>query len=168
MVPRLRLKGIFLLPLFLICIFAAGKVSAVPIGGQEPVRRMKTEYAVQFSVDYYENGSKLLTLADGQRFLVLPEGTTHPQGIDPDIAILQQPVRNIYLAATAAMCLFDALDRLEQFPYLGSLHPDQVLAAMEYRRIVTGNYVCVYRVIDHKIVVYRIVNGATDYPRFLY
>ena len=64
--------------------------------------------------------------------------------------------------------ILDALDRLEQFPYLGSLHPDQVLAAMEYRRIVTGNYVCVYRVIDHKIVVYRIVNGATDYPRFLY
>lgn len=64
--------------------------------------------------------------------------------------------------------ILDALDRLESFPYLGSLHPDPVLAAMEYRRIVTGNYVCVYRVIDHKIVVYRIVNGATDYPRFLY
>ena len=64
--------------------------------------------------------------------------------------------------------ILDALDRLEQFPYLGSLHPDQVLAAMEYRRIVSGGYVCVYRVIDSEIVVYRIVHGATDYPKLFY
>lgn len=64
--------------------------------------------------------------------------------------------------------ILDALDRLEQFPYLGSLHPDPVLGAKEYRRVVAGNYVCVYRVIDSAIVVYRIVHGTTDYPKFFY
>ncbi len=39
---------------------------------------------------------------------------------------------------------------------------------MEYRRIVSGNYVCVYRVIDDAVVIYRIVNGRTDYPRLFY
>ena len=76
------------------------------------------------------------------------------------------------VGAASAECItdqiLDALERLEQFPYLGSLHPDPVLAAMEYRRIVSGGYVCVYRVIDSEIIVYRIVHGATDYPKLFY
>ena len=64
--------------------------------------------------------------------------------------------------------LLDAVERLEKYPYLGSLHPDPVLASMEYRRIVTGKYVCVYKVIDQAIVIYRIVNGVTDYPKYFY
>ena len=64
--------------------------------------------------------------------------------------------------------LLDAVERLEKYPYLGSLHPDPVLASMEYRRIVSGKYVCVYKVIDQAIVIYRIVNGAMDYPKYFY
>ena len=64
--------------------------------------------------------------------------------------------------------LLEAIERLEKYPYLGSLHPDPVLAAMEYRRIVSGNYVCVYKVIDNAVVIYRIVSGATDYPKLFY
>ena len=64
--------------------------------------------------------------------------------------------------------ILDALDRLESFPYLGSLHPDPVLAAMEYRRIVAGNYICGYKVIGSAIVIYRIVRGSADYPKFFY
>ena len=64
--------------------------------------------------------------------------------------------------------ILDALERLEEFPYLGSVHPDPVLASMEYRRIVSGNYVCVYKVVDNAVIVYRIVNGATDYPKYFY
>ena len=43
-----------------------------------------------------------------------------------------------------------------------------MVASMEYRRIVSGKYVCVYKVIDQAIVIYRIVNGATDYPKYFY
>ena len=117
---RSRLINILLLPLLLLCIFDTGTISAAAIDGQEPVREMETDYATQFSVDYYENGSKLLTLANGQRFLVLPEGELQPQSIEPDIVILRQPLRNIYLAATAAMCLFDALDSLDTIRLSGT------------------------------------------------
>ena len=58
--------------------------------------------------------------------------------------------------------ILETLEHLEQYPYLGASHPDPVLASMEYRKIVSGNYVCVYKVIGHAIVVYRIVHGATD------
>lgn len=64
--------------------------------------------------------------------------------------------------------ILNTVERLEKYPYLGSLHPDPVLASMEYRRIVSGNYVCVYKVIDRTVVIYRIVNGVTDYPKYFY
>ena len=64
--------------------------------------------------------------------------------------------------------ILETLEHLEQYPYLGSSHPDPVLASMEYRRVVSGEYVCVYKVIEHSIVVYRIVHGATDYPKYFY
>ena len=64
--------------------------------------------------------------------------------------------------------ILDTLSRLERYPYLGSSHPDPVLASMEYRRILSGEYVCVYKVIEHSVVVYRIVRGATDYPKYFY
>ena len=64
--------------------------------------------------------------------------------------------------------LLNAIERLERFPFIGSLHPDPVLASMEYRRIVSDIFVCVYKVIDNNIVIYRIVNGLTDYPKLLY
>ena len=64
--------------------------------------------------------------------------------------------------------ILNTVERLEKYPYLGSLHPDPVLASMEYRRIVSGNYVCVYKVIDRTVVIYRIVNGVTDYPKHFY
>ena len=74
---------------------------------------LKLSYATQFSVDYYEGGYKLISLADGSRFFVVPEGKELPAGADKDAVPLYQPVNNIYLAATAAMCLFDSLDRLD-------------------------------------------------------
>ena len=74
---------------------------------------LKLSYATQFSVDYCEGGYKLISLADGSRFFVIPEGKELPAGAYEDAVPLYQPINNIYLAATAAMCLFDSLDRLD-------------------------------------------------------
>lgn len=88
--------------------------------GWEPVSSMELRYATQFSVDYYEGGYKLLSIADGSRFLVIPENCEKPKGISPDIVPLYQPIDNIYLAATSAMCLFDAMDRLDAIGLSGT------------------------------------------------
>ena len=88
--------------------------------GWEPVRNMELKYANQFGVSYYEDGYKLITLADGSRFLVIPEGMEKPKGISRDIKPIYQPVQNIYLAATAAMCIFDAMDRLDVIKLSGT------------------------------------------------
>ena len=64
--------------------------------------------------------------------------------------------------------ILDAIDGLSRFPYMGPLHPDPVLARMEYRKLVCHKYVAVYRVMDSTVYLYRIVNGLTDYPKLLY
>lgn len=88
--------------------------------GWEPTGSMELSYAHEFSVDYYEGGYKLITLGDGSRFLTIPEGAELPRGISRDIVPLYQPIDNIYLAATAAMCLFDSLERLDAIRLSGT------------------------------------------------
>lgn len=81
---------------------------------------MELSFAEQFSVAYCDGGYKLITLGDGSRFLTVPEGKQAPQDLDKDITPLYQPVDNIYLAATAAMCLFDSLERLDAIGFSGT------------------------------------------------
>jgi toxin ParE1/3/4 len=64
--------------------------------------------------------------------------------------------------------ILDAIELLQAFPYSGAIHPDAELAYREYRKLVLSKtYVAIYRVVDDIIFIYRIVNGATDYPRLL-
>ncbi|HCU33542.1 MAG TPA: iron ABC transporter substrate-binding protein [Ruminococcaceae bacterium] len=88
--------------------------------GWEPERSMELQFATQFTVDYYTGGYKLISLADNSRFLVIPENGKLPKGIAKDIVPLYQPLENIYLAATASMCLFDALERLDAIRLSGT------------------------------------------------
>lgn len=58
--------------------------------------------------------------------------------------------------------------RLREFPLLGPTHPDPELAVLGYRKLVLNQtYVAVYKVIDDTVLIYRIVNGAADYPKLL-
>lgn len=77
-------------------------------------RAMDLRYAEQFDVYYYEGGYKYIASHyDGLGYLIVPEGKTAPQGLDSSVRVLQQPLDDIYLVATAAMSLFDAMDALD-------------------------------------------------------
>ena len=67
-------------------------------------------YADQFNVFRYEGGYKYFHIVDGDDFLLIPEGGTVPEGLDESVTVLQAPVENIYLAATAQMALFLSMD----------------------------------------------------------
>lgn len=69
-----------------------------------PSERMELLYADQFSVDRYENGISLVTVGDGEKYLLVPENeTVETSG---DITVITTPVDNVYLAASSAMDLF--------------------------------------------------------------
>lgn len=60
------------------------------------------------------------------------------------------------------------ISRLCDFPLLGQVHPDPELAVEGYRKLVlTNTYVSVYKVVGSTVFIYRVVNGATDYPKLL-
>lgn len=61
--------------------------------------------------------------------------------------------------------LLDSIGKLGAYPMLGAVHPDPVLQEKGYRKLVCGEYICVYRLIDDTIYVYRVVHGTTDYPK---
>ena len=87
--------------------------------GWQPSDSLALEYATQFTVDYYEQGYKLVCIADGGRYLVVPEGAKAPAGIDDDIVVLQQPLGDIYLVASDTMCLFEALGQMDAITVSG-------------------------------------------------
>ena len=110
-----------------------------------PERSMELQFATQFQVDYYSGGYKLISLADGSKFLVVPEGCEVPESAPKDAVPLYQPIENIYLAATSAMCLFDALNRLDAITLSGSRaeswYIDNARKAMEDGKILyAGKY----------------------------
>ncbi len=82
-------------------------------GKTEPQSSMRLQFATEFSVDYYQDGFKLVTLGDESRFLVVPEGKNAPDNLPEDIVLLRQPIKNIYITATSAMSFFDSLERLD-------------------------------------------------------
>lgn len=64
--------------------------------------------------------------------------------------------------------LLEAIDRLATFSLIGQTHPDPLLATHGYRKlIVAEQYVCIYKIVEDMVYIYRVVNGAMDYPKLL-
>lgn len=125
--------GINMILLWASCTAVQG---AERISGLTYSHRMELEYAQQFTVDYYEDDYALITIAeDAQRFLVVPEGRSVPENLSEGIAVLQQPLENIYLVATSAMDLFRAIDGIGSIRLSGTdvdgWYIEEAKAAME-------------------------------------
>lgn len=78
------------------------------------------KYAKQFTIEDYGNGLQLITIAQDRQYLLVPEGAQAPAGVPEEVTVLQQPIQNIYLTATAAMDLFRALDGLDAIRLSGT------------------------------------------------
>lgn len=124
-----RLKKLCALALTLLLLLPAGCVpaprepqhqgDAPSLTGLRLQSELTLDYAHCFRVFRYEGGWSVITMDDGQRFLVAPEeGELPPEA--GDYTVLRRPIRNIYLAATSAMALFRALDGLDAIRLSGA------------------------------------------------
>ena len=95
------------------------KAEAPQIDGLTYESAMDLTYAQEFDVFYYKDGYKLIDVHEGRQYLIVPEGKEAPKGLDSDIVVINQPVQNIYMAATAIMSLFDALDAIDTVKFSG-------------------------------------------------
>lgn len=103
-----------------LCLTLAGcgapvqeQASAAQIDGLTYVGTVPLSYADQFSIDCYEGGYALITISNGDRLLVIPPEKEPPAALEEDIVAIRQPVENLYVAASAAMDFFAALDCLD-------------------------------------------------------
>lgn len=85
-----------------------------------PQSTTELKYAKQFTIEDYGNGLRLITIAQDRQYLLVPEGAQAPAGVPEEVTVLQQPIQNIYLTATAAMDLFRALDGLDAIRLSGT------------------------------------------------
>lgn len=103
---------------------SSAQKSASDFSDWKPTGSMELQYANQFSVDYYDGGYALITIAKQNQYLLVPEGKQAPQGLSSSITVLQQPLDNIYLAASSAMDLFDGLDALPAIAMTSTVEKD--------------------------------------------
>lgn len=97
---------------------ATGDAPAVP--GHDYERSMPLDYATGFSVHYYADGFKVISVNDDADYLVVPEGAEEPSGAAESFTVIHQPLSSVYLCATSAMALFDAIDGLSAVKLTGT------------------------------------------------
>ena len=139
---------------FCMLIFSQMAQGAQELPGLAYDHSMELQYATQFSVDYYQGGYALISIIDGDQFLVVPEGMGTPDGLDEDITVLQQPVSNIYLVATSAMDFFAAIDGMDAIRLSGTRpekwYVEEAKEAMENGSII---YAGKYSAPDYELIV---------------
>lgn len=120
---------------------------------------MDLQYADQFSVDYFQDGYKLITVAGTERYLVVPEGSPAPAGLPDGVAVLPQPLDAIYLAATSSMDLFRELGAVDRIRFsaldAGSWYIQEAKDALEQGEM---QYAGKYSAPDYE----TIIDGGCD------
>lgn len=133
------------------------------------VRRMDLAYAEQFSVDYFDGGYAMISIRDSGRYLVVPEGARVPRGLPEDMAVIQQPLNNIYLVATSAMDLFCSLDGLNSVTLSGtdadSWYIEEAKQALEEGRMY---YAGKYNTPDYELILSKSCDLAIESTMILH
>lgn len=118
------------------------------------VDMLQTQYADQFQVVFYEKDYTLITIADTDRYLMVPEGEKTPAGLDQDITVIPKNPQKIYLAATSAMDLFRALDGISNIRLSGTKESgwylEEARAAMEQGNLI---YAGKYSAPDYELIL---------------
>ena len=137
-------------------VAAGGKLSEeIPVWQNMTAERsMDLIYASQFTVDFLPGGYKYFTIAPDQKLLLIPENVPAPEGLDTDIVILQAPLDQIYLVATAAMDYFRQLDCMERITLSSQKQSgwyiDEAREAMESGSMV---YAGKYSAPDYEVIL---------------
>ena len=76
-------------------------------------------------------------------------------------------VGNSQAAAEILDRIMNSLHRLENYPHSGAPLFDRSLKKFNFRMVIVAPYIIFYRFLDNKILVYRILHGARNYPHLL-
>nr|WP_297708458.1 ABC transporter substrate-binding protein [uncultured Butyrivibrio sp.] len=94
---------------------------APEIPGLSYIGTDQNSYAKCYAIHRYSEDYVLISVYDGRKYLIIPEGGKAPDNIDEDIKLMQKPFDSIYLAASGSMCHFDSIGAI----------PNVVLSGLE-------------------------------------
>lgn len=147
---RVKISFIIMMCCVFLCACGTSEKTSENVNSQN---QMQLEYAEQFSVYYLDDGCCEVDIADGQKFVIVPENVTAPQ-TDSDVTVIQQPVRNLYVSASSSMDLFDGIGVLDEVKMTSTKLSDwslpSVRDALENGRIT---YVGKYSTPDYETVI---------------
>ena len=80
------------LPAYIVEADEAPEVGELICQGQ-----LKLDFAQQYRVYFYEGGYALLDITESGQYLLVPEEAEVPEGLDPDMKVLQQLLQRDYI-----------------------------------------------------------------------
>ena len=121
---------------------------------------MEMKYAHGFSIEKILDDYFLITI-DEQKIFVVPENKDVPEWIENenDVIVLQQPLDDIYVAATSIPDMIDCLGQLDKVSYTSTTYEDWALDSV--REALDGfsmEYVGKYRAPDYEVLL---ANGCS-------
>ncbi|MBQ8987726.1 MAG: ABC transporter substrate-binding protein [Lachnospiraceae bacterium] len=155
---------------------------APDIDGLTFLSKDENVYAECFAIYRYEGGYAVLSVDDGRRYLIVPEGGAIPEGTDgqgggavlkdedgQELIVLQQPLDRIYLAASAAMCQFDEIGAVRDVVLSGLEWNDWYIeSAREAMDEGTLSYGGKYSEPDYEKIIEAGVNLAVESTMILH
>ncbi|WP_158589493.1 ABC transporter substrate-binding protein [Butyrivibrio sp. CB08] len=152
--------------------------------GKKIVSTDDITYATGFKIYRLEGDYVLISVRDSRYYLIIPEDTTVSglpelgEGIvslspigDPDVELVavRRPIDSIYLAASAVMCQFDAIDAIDLIKLSGTQRDDWYVDAakdaMDAGSLLYGGK---YSAPDYEMMVDKDVDLAIDNTMILH
>ena len=126
-------------------------------------------YARCFAIHRYSDGFSLISVDDGRKYLIVPEGAAFIPQTDEGITVLQKPLDRIYLAASGAMCRFDALGETDSV-ILSGIRQDgwYIDSAREAMENGTMEYGGKYSAPDYEKIIMKDVDLAIENTMILH
>ena len=81
------------------------------------------------------------------------------------IARLHTELVGVNSARKITETLRKSIEHLCDHPYLGVTLEERDLSQLGYRKLISGKYLCFYRLIGDTIFVYHIADGRTEYKQ---
>ena len=84
-----------------------------------------------------------------------------------DLQKIQQFIAedSVAMAEKVIQDFFKQFEVLIDFPYMGSALSKRVTFRTNYRYIVVGNYIVLYRVSENYLEIYRVINRYQDFTK---
>ena len=129
---------------------AAAEDPTVIAGHGEP-KKTENVYAECFTIYEYDNGDAMITTSDGKAYLI---ADSTPAGLAANVTVIPHSPDLIYMAGSAVMCFYDAMDRLSDIRFSAIAKDDWYIedarAAMERGDII---YAGKYREPDYELLL---------------